>query len=137
MKITLLHHVALPVTDLEKSKSFYREILGLQEIPRAPFPFPGAWFALPGGQRVHLIVSSGQTFRSGKGIDQRDVHFALRVASYREALEELRRKGYTPEAADELHRIKVDPHSVAGFPQLYLLDPDRNLIEINAEKLDL
>ena len=28
------------------------------------------------------------------------------------------------------------PHSVAGYPQLYLLDPDRHLIEINAERLD-
>lgn len=137
MNITLLHHVALPVTDLERSKAFYREILGLQEVPRAPFPFPGAWFALPGGQRIHLIVSPGQTMRIGKGIDSRDGHCALRVASYRETLEELRRKGYTPEADDELRRIKVDPHSVAGFPQIYLLDPDRNLIEINAEALDL
>ncbi len=137
MNMLLLHHAALPVTDLERSKTFYREVLGLTEVPRAPFPFPGAWFALADGQRIHLIVSPGQTMRTGKGIDSRDGHFALRVASYREALEELGRKGYTPEADDELHRIKVDPHSVAGFPQMYLLDPDRNLIEINAEKLDL
>ncbi len=136
MNITLLHHAALPVTDLERSKTFYREILGLQEVPRAPFSFPGAWFALPDGQRIHLIVSPGQTMRTGRGIDSRDGHFALRVASYREALAELAQKGYTPDAADELRRIKVDPHSVAGFPQIYVLDPDRNQIEINAEKLD-
>jgi hypothetical protein len=24
----------------------------------------------------------------------------------------------------------------AGFPQLYILDPDRHVIEINAERLD-
>ena len=75
--------------------------------------------------------------RSGKGIDSRDGHFALRVASYWEALEELQAKGYTLDADDEFRRIKADPHSVAGFPQIYLLDPDRNQIEINAETLDL
>jgi hypothetical protein len=25
---------------------------------------------------------------------------------------------------------------VVGYPQLYLLDPDRHLIEVNAERLD-
>jgi hypothetical protein len=28
------------------------------------------------------------------------------------------------------------PRSVVGYPQLYVLDPDRHLIEINAERLD-
>jgi hypothetical protein len=30
----------------------------------------------------------------------------------------------------------MNPTGKAGFPQIYLLDPDRNLIEINAERLD-
>jgi hypothetical protein len=30
----------------------------------------------------------------------------------------------------------VSPHATAGFPQLYILDPDRHVIEVNAERLD-
>lgn len=41
MKIEAIHHVSLGVTDLERSRQFYREILGLEEIARPPFNFPG------------------------------------------------------------------------------------------------
>ncbi|HJX30081.1 MAG TPA: VOC family protein [Thermoanaerobaculia bacterium] len=46
MDVRVLHHVSLPVGDLERSRRFYREVLGLEEIARPPFPFPGAWFRL-------------------------------------------------------------------------------------------
>jgi glyoxylase I family protein len=31
-----VHHVAIPVTDLEKSRAFYVDVLGLEEIRRQP-----------------------------------------------------------------------------------------------------
>jgi len=30
----------------------------------------------------------------------------------------------------------VNPRATAGFPQIYILDPDRHVIEINAAHLD-
>ena len=33
-------------------------------------------------------------------------------------------------------QVKGVPHAPTGYPQLYILDPDRHLIEINADKLD-
>lgn len=139
MDIGLLHHVTLTVTDLDRSKQFYREILGLKEIARPAFPFPGAWFEIGGGvQHLHLIVHDDATFRSPhKGIDTRDVHFAVRVPSYRGALEFLRAKGYTEHAGDrDFHKMEVKPKPTAGYPQIYIIDPDRHVIEINAETLD-
>src|SRR5689334_18735483 len=44
MEIAAIHHVSLTVTDLERSRRFYSEILSLREITRPPFNFPGAWF---------------------------------------------------------------------------------------------
>jgi catechol 2,3-dioxygenase-like lactoylglutathione lyase family enzyme len=134
----VIHHVSLPVTDLERSKEFYESVLGLEEIERPPFDFAGAWYHAGAGQQLHLIVGTGSTFRSGKGLDSRDVHFALRVPSFRAALEHLRSKGYREDAGrDDPMSMKVSPHATAGFPQIYVLDPDRNVIELNAAELDL
>jgi catechol 2,3-dioxygenase-like lactoylglutathione lyase family enzyme len=135
MDVEWLHHVTLPVTDLERSKQFYREILRLQEIERPPFNRPGAWFGVGPGH-LHLSVTEAPTLRKDKELDSGDVHFAVRVRSYREALDFLRAKGYA-EDGDGLKRMKVNPHATAGFPQLYILDPDRHVIEINAAQLDV
>ena len=130
-----LHHVTVPVTDLERSKKFYHEVIGLAEIERPPFDFPGTWYQL-GDRQLHLIVHNNSTFREGKSVDSRDIHFAIRVKSYRETRDFLRSKGFYPEAEDEFKKMKESPHSTAGWPQLYIMDPDRNVIELNAERLD-
>ena len=136
MKIESLHHVSLSVTDLARSERFYEQILGLPRLDRPPFDFAGAWFQLGASQQLHLIVHTNQTFRGEKALDTRDVHFALRVGSYRETLRHLQSLGYTEENPDEFRRLKLQPHARAGFPQMYILDPDRHVIEINAAGLD-
>ena len=136
MKIEAIHHVSLGVTDLERSLQFYSGILMLQESERPPFGFPGVWFAAGTFQQLHLIVHPNSTFRTGKGLDTRDGHFAVRAASYRQTVVYLWSKGYKEEAADEFKRMILQPNATAGFPQIYILDPDRNMIEINAAELD-
>src|ERR1700759_873714 len=116
MEITALHHIALPVTDLERSRKFYREILSLQEIPRPPFNFPGAWFQFGDARQLHLIVHSPATFRR-EPLHTRDIHVSVRVPSYRAALEFLRAKGYREYATlDDPLRMIVQPKPTAGFP---------------------
>jgi catechol 2,3-dioxygenase-like lactoylglutathione lyase family enzyme len=134
MEITSLHHVSLPVTNLERSRGFYRDVLGLEEMERPPFDFAGAWFRI-GDRQLHLIVHTQPTLRTG-GIDSQDVHVALRVRSYRETVAELRARGYAADATSELQRLRENPRGRAGFPQIFLLDPDRHVIELNAERLD-
>ena len=136
MQIESIHHVSLTVTDLERSRRFYQEMLGLREISRPAFNFPGAWFQLGALQQLHLIVHTNPTLRTGKSLETRDLHFAVRVPDYRQTVEELRSKGYREEGArDEFERMILQPHATAGFPQIYILDPDRHIIEINAEQL--
>jgi catechol 2,3-dioxygenase-like lactoylglutathione lyase family enzyme len=135
MEITAIHHLALTVTDIERSRRFYREILALPEIARPPFDFPGAWFQAGASQHLHLIVHDRATFR-GKPLDSRDVHFAVRVPQFEEAVEFLRSKGFREDAdRNDLYCMIVQRHPVAGFPQIYICDPDRHVIEINAERL--
>ena len=138
MNVRTLHHISLPVADLERSRRFYREVLGLEEMAERPaFPFPGAWLRL-GDRELHLIAGEGAHPRGAQGTNPQELHFAVRVASYRAALEHLRAKGYREDLAeDDPMRVRTFPHSVTGYPQLYVLDPDRHLIEINAERLDV
>jgi glyoxylase I family protein len=137
LDIRLIHHVSLTVRQLEPSRRFYREVLGLAEIARPPFPFAGAWFQAGAAQQLHLIVNPEGTFRAAAGIDTKDVHFAVRVSSYAAALASLRAQGFREDLpAGDPRQIVVNPRATAGFPQIYILDPDRHVIEINAETLD-
>jgi glyoxylase I family protein len=141
-----LHHVSLPVSNLEKARDFYTNVLGLEEdLGRPRFSFDGAWFRV-GDRSLHLIVpTAGEnpTYRTAKPIDSHDAHFAIRVPSFSGAIKHLEAKGYRrsdepnpqPGAANPLP-MRVNTGGKAGFPQIYILDPDHNVIEINADKPD-
>jgi catechol 2,3-dioxygenase-like lactoylglutathione lyase family enzyme len=136
MEIDGLHHVALPCADLERSRRFYQEVFGLVEIPRPALPVAGAWFRVGDRQELHLVVGDPQaTFRGTKGMDTNDIHFAVRVKAYRHALEALRAKGYREDASPD-DPLAIRTSMRVGYPQIYILDPDRNIIEINAASDD-
>ena len=136
LAIEMLHHVSLPVSDLERARKFYAEIIGLTELERPPFPFPGAWFQI-GDRQLHLIGGDSKaTFRTDKPVDSHDAHFAIRVRSFKQAVEHLRSLGYAPDAADPLHVSRENAAGKAGFPQIFVLDPDRNVVEINSAVSD-
>ncbi len=107
----------------------------MTEIERPPSDSPGTWYRV-GNSQLHLIAGENSTFREGKRVDPQDIHVALRVTSYRQIREFLRSKGFHPEADDDLKKMVESPRGTAGWPQLYIMDPDRNVIEFNAEQLD-
>jgi catechol 2,3-dioxygenase-like lactoylglutathione lyase family enzyme len=55
--VTGLAHVAIKAADLVATIAFYSKVLGMQQRPRPPFDFPGAWLGTPEGEAlVHLYA---------------------------------------------------------------------------------
>jgi catechol 2,3-dioxygenase-like lactoylglutathione lyase family enzyme len=121
-----LHHVSICVTDLARAMKFYGEVLGLQALPRPDLGFPGAWYAVGDRQELHLIVHPpSKTMRGTPEIDGRDGHYAFRVSSYEETLARLREQNVS---------VIESPHNRTPWAQIYVTDPDGNVIEFNVER---
>jgi glyoxylase I family protein len=156
----LIHHAAVPVRDVARSKEFYGEVLGLLEIKRPRFDFGGAWYGV-GDQQLHLIEHPEGTFRRRRaGLDSHDVHFALRVESFTAALARLAGYGYRVADVDHgamvaaavglpvaslvaapadivklVMKVNLKSRTRAPFWQVFVVDPDDNIVEINARDL--
>lgn len=117
MQILDLNHIALHVLDVARSSRFYAEILGLPAMDRPAFDFPGAWFRLGPVQQLHLIGERQETVHA----HPKGNHFALRVASIRQAEVDLRSKQVPFTGPQQ----RPD-----GVWQIFLQDPDGYYIEL-------
>ena len=123
--IDSLHHIALIVRDLARARAFYGGLLGLRELSRPPFPFDGAWYEV-GDRQLHLTVHPpARVLRGTTEIDSRDGHVALRVRDWEETITHLRSRGVA---------MKESRDNVTPWAQVYITDPDGNVIELNAER---
>ena len=130
MVTVALHHVAVIVTDLDRSARFYQDLFGLAPIERPPFTIPGLWLGV-GSLQVHLTVYAAGNFRQGP-VDNDDIHFAFRTDDFEAFVTRAEAMGFRADAAqDDPKRMILKRQGMAGFPQLYLMDPDRNVIEVN------
>jgi catechol 2,3-dioxygenase-like lactoylglutathione lyase family enzyme len=115
-------HVIVTVTDVEKARWFYGQVLGLSELERPDFGFPGIWYRLAGDVQLHIIANE-QLTRSGterEAFEIRYPHFALWTSD-------------ADRTADELAAAGVRVHDFVSTPtqlrQLFVKDPDGNMIE--------
>ena len=132
MSALQLHHVSISVSDLDNAMVFYHEFLELDLLERPPFPSRGAWLAC-GACQVHLNPHPPETLNANRFISPVHPHFALRAADFDYWTAKLANHGYSEDLpADNSKKIRIDRNSLAGFPQLYLTDPDCNIIEINS-----
>jgi glyoxylase I family protein len=82
MKPAGVHHVAVCVADVQKGLAFYRDVLGMTQLPR-PDLGPGYWLDA-GGQQVHLMESDTQPPGAN--------HFAIRVDDIDAAVTDLQER---------------------------------------------
>lgn len=140
MPLTKLAHFLIYANDLEASKDFYVNMLGLQVGERPPFPFPGYWLYLNDVACVHMApasAGSGQTGYLGErevGTDTGPVdHIAFNATDLPGFIQRAEQQGI-----DMMHRtVPAD-----GSHQVFFQDLDGIKIELTfpmaeAESLDL
>jgi glyoxylase I family protein len=126
-----MHHVSVPSSDLDRSAAFYEGVLGLTRLTRPPFTIPGIWYRV-GDRQIHVTLNTAAHFRTGKGVDNDDIHFAMSVNDFDAACEHLQALGYAEDLPVlDPKRMILKKTGLAGFPQMFIMDPDRNIIEIN------
>ena len=126
MNILKLEHAALLVQDVERSRRFYCEVLGMQEIPSG-----GNCFLRKGDAEVHLLaVSEGRVvaldYRADDLADGYITHVAFEVDDLEEAQQHLKHHNIPIVCGP---RPRFD-----GKEQLYFCDPDGYAIELFAQK---
>src|SRR5579871_2616150 len=109
LKVTQIDHVSVIVTDLGRSRRFYKGVLGLEEIAKPKtFDFAVLWFDL-GNQQLHLLQKPQPDSVSAR-------HFALRVDDARGA-----RSYFTG------HGIATQETTpIPGADRFFVSDPDGN-----------
>jgi len=112
------HHAGFMVTDVARAAAFYEGVLGLKALPRPDFSFDGRWYDLGHGHQLHLMSTEEMPGHTGQaGFDS---HIALQVTNIEDAERRLTELGI--EFARGSGR--------AGNPQLFIRDPDGNMIEL-------
>jgi catechol 2,3-dioxygenase-like lactoylglutathione lyase family enzyme len=107
--------ISVPVTDMERSKQFYRETLGLPQVSDGGFPE----FQL--GENVSLYLLSLESVGS-KFIAPHTAGFAVRVPDVEETRKELEAKGVV------FHRDTLD---TGVCHMAFFADPDGNEIVLH------
>ena len=126
MEVKELGHLVLYVRDLERSRRFYRDVLGWHEITDdVPLNLPAAAFTSGRTHHELLLIEVGpgaQPIPSGRRVGM--YHFGLKIGEgdddLREAVTRLREAGVPLNGASD--------HTVTH--SLYIEDPDGNEIEL-------
>lgn len=128
-----LHHVNIQAFDVMETAAFYRDLIGLEdgvwaypdpETERQENPRVRAFF---GSQNRGIHVVGGRPdFQAKNGLSHNPTiggHFAMTVADADAVKARLEAAGYMVSDAGV--------YAMAGMRQLYVYDPDMNVIEIN------
>ncbi|HEX2889073.1 VOC family protein [Vineibacter terrae] len=129
MPLGLLQHYTIEPTDLERTKDFYCEVLGLEVGERPAMGFPGYWLYSGGVATVHLLGArepapgivvrgAGTRFDNTGRLD----HIAFAATDIGEIRNRLRTR-------EVVFREQALPEF--GLTQIFLHDPDGVAVELN------
>ena len=123
MALGRLDHVLVLTDDLEATKNFYCEALGLQVGERPALEFPGYWLYLEGAPCLHLAERASYEAHAatlglqvGAAVD----HVAFDGAGYERLAARLEAAG-----------VDAVTNTVPGLRQLFVTDPNGVRVEVN------
>lgn len=135
MPLTRMEHLLVLTDDIDATRDFYCQVLGLEAGERPALEFPGHWLYVGEVPAVHVAeraaysahartlgMSASQEAEGGTGaID----HIAFNGSDYEEIAARL-----------EQHGVEARRNAVpaAGLRQLFLKDPNGVTIEINVHE---
>jgi catechol 2,3-dioxygenase-like lactoylglutathione lyase family enzyme len=123
MARTGLNHVSVVANDLEASVAFYQDVFDMEPIPTPNFTFDGQWLEMACGNQLHLfdLETPAPQYH----------HFGVVVDDPLEVYEKARDRDAVTDFSDdeESPRMYELPD---GSLQMYVEDPDDNVIEVNA-----
>jgi len=136
MTVTSIEHVLVLSDDIDATRDFYRNVVGLELGARPPLEFPGYWLYAGAGAGagaaacVHVAdrgAYAAHAARLGLSVPERDPgigpvdHVAFVADDYDELLSRLER-----------HGVAAVTNAVPGGPrQVFIEDPNGVRVEIN------
>ena len=131
-RVRRFDHATLVVADLDRTRAFYVDLLGLGEVPRPAFSYAGAWFRA-GDVLLHVIAAfDGSDSEPGSGpagINEdgrakstRGPHLAFACDDPAAFEPVLREAG--------VRLVRPLKHRPDGAAQLFVCDPDGHVVEL-------
>lgn len=129
MKIVNLDHMVLTVNDLEKSKNFYHEIVGLPLIPEQTDESHASLICGNSLLRLRQVDNSVKAIVAGN-LTPGSFDFCLESSDdINDVISDLKKKGV------KIEQGPVVKHGFKGkMLSVYFRDPDDNLVEISSYK---
>ena len=131
MPVTGINHYLVVSRDLDRSKAFYEQVLGLELADRPDFGFPGYWLKAGEDICVHLASQEENQIR-----DQFLLKKHPRGTTGSGSVDHIAFLAKNPdEVRDRIQKSGVEMH-FRSFPesklfQIFLKDPDDVTIELN------
>ena len=125
MPVEQLEHFTVRCTDVDATRDFYANMLGLTVGPRPDFPFKGHWLYCGGSPVAHLVDKAESDIRDG-----------ARSGADTGALDHVAFRGVDIEATRATLRAANIAFRETGVPggrlrQIFVPDPDGVLVELN------
>jgi catechol 2,3-dioxygenase-like lactoylglutathione lyase family enzyme len=122
MALTSLNHVTIATPDLEGTRDFYIDVLGMYVGPRPDLGFPGYWLYCGNIPVVHLVPEKDDMSTNPSAHTGNFDHVAFAAEDFDGIRKHLAARGIS-------YREQV----VAGgrIRQLFFPDPNKVMIELN------
>jgi catechol 2,3-dioxygenase-like lactoylglutathione lyase family enzyme len=129
--LTSIQHLLVLTDDIDGTRDFYRDVLGLEEGARPPLEFPGYWLYAQDVPCVHIADREIYNVHARKlGLEPSEGehgsgvvdHVAFNAGDYDEVTARLERHG--------VEAVKNTVPGI-GMRQLFINDPNGVRIEIN------